>query len=135
MDARGADARLNYPTGIAVDLGEDDPGQFECRTEGLSRIQSVLSGHRINDEQPLVRPHGSIDRSRLGHQLRVDVQAASGIDDEDIEHPLLGSLERRTRDMHRIVTGVAGMERGTHLLGQALQLGDRRRTAYVGADQ
>ncbi|MEN9838064.1 MAG: hypothetical protein RLZ79_1732, partial [Pseudomonadota bacterium] len=49
------------------DLGEDHSGQFERRTEGFRRIQRVLSGHRINDEQPLMRAHRRIDGLRLGH--------------------------------------------------------------------
>jgi len=76
-----------------------------------------LSGHRIDDEQPLVRAHCRIDGLRLGHQLRIDMQTTGGIDDENVEHALLGGLQRRTSDTQRIVTRVAGVERCTHLLG------------------
>ncbi len=63
------------------------------------------------------------------------MQTTGGIDDENVEHALLGGFQRCTRDTQRVVTRVAGVERGAHLLGQTLQLGDRRRTTHVGADQ
>ena len=45
------------------------------------------------------------------------MQTTGGIDDQDIEHSLLGSLQRGTSDAHRIVARIAGVERGAHLLG------------------
>ena len=121
--------------GIAIGLGQHDAGQIERAAEGLGGIQRILTGHGINDEQPLVRADGPIDGADLVHQLGIDMQAPGRIDDEHVEHALPRSVESSLRDRDWIARRIGRMERCPHLLSKSLQLQNRRRAAHISADE
>ena len=120
---------------IAIGLGQHDTGQIERPAEGLGGIQCVLTGHGIDDEQPLVRADGPIDGADFVHQFGIHVQTTRRIDDQHVEHAKSSRLEGPLRDRHRVARRIGRMERRTDLLGQPLQLQDCRRPTHVGADE
>ena len=69
---------------VAVHLGEHDAGQRELLMEFVGRVDGVLSGHRIGDEQNFLRIEQPLERLHLLHQLVVDVETPGGIDDEHV---------------------------------------------------
>src|SRR3546814_20605355 len=46
----------------------------------LGDVNRVLTGHRVGDQQRLVRTDGVADRDRLLHRLLVAAKAADGVD-------------------------------------------------------
>ena len=121
--------------GVAVGLGQYDTGQIERSTEGLGGIQCVLTGHSVDDEQPLMRANGPIDGADFVHQFGIHVQPARRIDNQHVEHAKASRLECTLRDRHRVTRRIGGMECCPHLLGESLQLQNRRRAAHVSADE
>ena len=70
---------------VAVHLGQDHAGEAEARVKILRRVDRVLAGHGVGDEQNLLRVEQLFQPLHLGHQLFVDVQAAGGVDDQRVE--------------------------------------------------
>ena len=125
---RGATAR------IAVGLGENDAGEIERVAESARGIHRVLARHGVDDEQALVRFHGTLDVLHLFHELGIDVQTARGVDDQRVVHTLARGFERLARDRRRRLFDVGREESRADLLGQPLQLQHGGRAADVGAD-
>ena len=75
---RGAAAR------VAIDAGQHDAGDAGALAERLGDIDRVLAGHRIGDEQRLVRRRRLAHRRDFEHQLLVDVQPAGGVEHHDV---------------------------------------------------
>ncbi len=80
----GAHGKGGTAAAVTVDAGHDDAGDIETLVEGAGDVDGVLAGQRIDDEQDFVRPGDRLDLGRLGHELFVDMGAASGVEDEDI---------------------------------------------------
>ncbi len=80
--------------GIAVRLGEDDAGQVERRAEGTCRVDRVLAGHAVDDEQRLDRLERGGELAHLLHHLLVHVQAARGVHEQHV-------VEATARLVHR----------------------------------
>ena len=49
----GTDGEGSTTAGVPVKLGEDDAVEVKTLVEGLSRIHSILTRHRVNDEERL----------------------------------------------------------------------------------
>jgi len=90
---RGAAAR------VTVELAHDDAVELDRLGEALGDVDRVLPGHRVDDEQHVVRFDGVADADELGHQLLVDVQATAGVDDQHVLAVLAGSLQRPGGDL------------------------------------
>ena len=88
--------------GVAVEFGEHDAGESDARLERLGRGDRVLTDHRVDDEQDLVRVGGLADVGGLPHQLLVDTEAAGGVDDHHVV--VLGHrlVDTGPRHRHRI---------------------------------
>ena len=50
----------------------------------LRGVDRVLAGHRVGDEENLLRREQLFQALHLGHQFLVDVQAACGVDDQRV---------------------------------------------------
>ena len=70
--------------GVAVEFGEDEPGQVEPVLKALGNIDSFLTGHRIHHEKGLVWRCLPSYISEFVHQLLVDLQPAGGVDDHHV---------------------------------------------------
>ena len=68
--------------------------------EGLSGLNRILAGHRVDDEERVVRVQSLGHPPHLVHQHPVDGETAGGVDDYDIapEAPSLGQSATDDRD-------------------------------------
>ena len=73
--------------------------------ELLGDVDRVLTGHRIDHEQDVMRVDGLLDVGQLGHELGVDVQAAAGVHDEDVLALRAGALGGPLGDVHGVAVG------------------------------
>ncbi len=83
------------------------PSNCTASAKLLGDVDGVLTGHRVDDEQDVVRADGLADVHELGHQLLVDVQATARVDDQHVLALLPGLLERPGGDLDRIAVGAA----------------------------
>ena len=125
---RGAAAR------IAVDLREHDAGHAHLAVELAGAADGVLPRHRIGDVEQIRGLRDVLDGDQLAHQLVVDVQAAGGVDDDDVAAGVAGFDKGATGARDRVE--VAGRIEHTHtgLAGDDRELFDGRRAAHVGRD-
>src|ERR1039458_7201672 len=79
-----ADGDRRAAASVAVHLSKDDAGKRELLMKFVSRVDSVLSSHRIGDKQNFLRIEQALERLHLFHELVVDVETAGGIDDEHV---------------------------------------------------
>jgi hypothetical protein len=118
---------------VAVDLREDHAVETDRVLEGLRDVDRFLSGHRVDDEQRVVRLHRVTDVAQLVHQLGVDLQTARGVDDDDVAAEARGFFERVARDRDGIAR--LRVERHVDTTGEHAQLLDRGRALEVGTDE
>ena len=76
----GANGKRRASARIAIELGQDDAGNLQPLMESLGDIGSLLTGHRIGNEDDMMGPDGSLQALQFLHQIVVDLQAACGID-------------------------------------------------------
>ena len=69
---------------VAIDAGQHDAGDAGALAERFGDVDRVLPGHRVGDEQRLVRVRRLAHRRDLEHQLLVDVEPAGGVEHHDI---------------------------------------------------
>src|ERR1041385_361965 len=79
-----ADGERGAATGIAIHLGEDHAGQRELLVELVGRVDGVLAGHGVGDEEDLLRVEELLERLHLVHELIIDMQASGSVNDKDI---------------------------------------------------
>ena len=92
---------------VAVEFREDDAVDRKTIVKSLRAAHGVLSGHRIDDEQNLVRLHGHAHALEFLHKLVVDVQTACRVENHDIEAFRARLLHRAATDANRGVHGLA----------------------------
>ena len=132
------DGQGGTATGVAVELGEDDPVEADSLLEGHCGVDRVLTDHGVDDEQRLVRVSGRLDVGSLGHHLGIDTQASGGVDDDDVIELALGLDDGVTSHLDGITNTVAGLrseDMHTGSLTDDLQLGDRVGTLQVTGGQ
>ena len=91
------DAERGTAAGVAVELGHDDAVDGERGVERLGHADGVLTGHRVDDEERVVRLDGGADLAHLLHHLGVDGQTAGGVDDEHVLAQPAGLLQATAR--------------------------------------
>src|SRR5437764_10796291 len=79
-----AEGQGGAAAGVAVELREDDTVDPDLPAERLPHLHRFLAGHRIRDQERLGDPHPRLELLQLVHQLRVDMQAAGGVEDHDV---------------------------------------------------
>ncbi len=127
----GGHGKRGTTTRVAIELRKHDAGEIHALVERLRRLHGILTDHRIDDEQDLIRLHRVADVAGLLHQLLVDAQTTGGIDDHRVVQLLLGELDGVTRHLHRIAAGLAGGGHGLAAVGLHALL--RRVHRYAGA--
>ena len=88
-----ADGEGGTAAGVAVHFGEDDAGEGEAVVEGRGRVDGVLAGHGVGDEEDLGGVEGGFEVGHLVHEELIDAEAAGGIDDEDVAAEVSGVAE------------------------------------------
>jgi hypothetical protein len=54
-------AERRAAAGVGVELGQDDAVDLEALVERLGGVDRVLPGHRVDDEEDLVRAGAAVD--------------------------------------------------------------------------
>ena len=91
-----------------------------------SRLDRVLSGHGVGDEERFGRKHFGLDAPQLFHQRVIDMQAASRIDHQRVETDLLAVPPRRAAQLNQVVNAFAREHRNVDRLADDRQLVARR---------
>ena len=102
----GDDRQRRTTAGVTVEFGQDGAVETDLLTELLRRRDSVLTDHRVDDEQDILRLHGIANPTQFIHQLRVDGQAAGCVDDDDVVQGALGMSTRLAGHLHRITNPI-----------------------------
>ena len=131
----GADRKRGTATGVTVELGHHDAVEFGGVGEGLGDADRVLAGHRVDDEQHVVRLGPLADLGQLVHQVVVDVQAARGVDDQDVAVLGLRLVERPLGDVDGVTIRALGIDVGAGAAADGDQLVDRRRAIDVAGSE
>ncbi len=118
---------------VAVDLGEDHAVETDRVVERLGDVHRFLTGHRVDDEQRVLRFDGRVDRVQLVHQIGVDLQTTGGVDDHEVATEPLRFLDCTARNADRI--GRLAVERNVDTPGEHAQLLDGGRALQVGTDE
>src|ERR671933_882649 len=125
------DAERRAAAGVAVELAHEHAVELDGLGELLGDVDRVLAGHRVDDEQDVVRLDRAAHLDELVHERRVDVQAAGGVDDEDVLAVHLGLVERPPRDVDRRAVGALLVDVGADLRAELDELVDRGRAVDV----
>ena len=102
--------------GVAVELGEDDTGEVDALLEGLRGLDRGLTDHRVDDEEDLVGLDGRSDVGGLLHEVGVDGEAASGVDDDDVVLPGLRLGDTGAGDGDGVAERARPLPLGTHVV-------------------
>ena len=84
---------------IAVHTGQHDTGQINPLAEILGDIDGILARQRVHDEQYFLRRRNLRHRLHFVHQLLVDVEASSRIEQQHIKALQLCGLHRALGDV------------------------------------
>ena len=106
----GTDREGSTTTGVTIELGQHHTIEVETIVELLGRIHSILTCHRVDHEQRLVRIDGLLQVGNLVHHLLIDSQTTCGIDDDDIITLLLGLADGVLRNLNHILVTIFGID-------------------------
>ena len=118
---------------VAVDLGEDDAVEPDGLVERLRDVDRFLTGHRVDDEQRVVRLHRVADPPQLVHQSSSICSRPAVSTMTTLRPRRCGFFERVARDRDRI--GRLRVERHVDATREHAQLLDRGRPLEVGTDE
>ncbi|OPZ51728.1 MAG: hypothetical protein BWY91_02610 [bacterium ADurb.BinA028] len=90
---------------VAVEFGQDDAGESDTLLEGLRGLDRRLTDHRVDDEEDLVGTDRRPDVLGLRHEVGVDREPASGVDNDDVVLPGDGVLDAVVGDLDRVAVG------------------------------
>ena len=120
--------------GVAVHLAHKHAVDAERLVKGLRDRDRVLAGHRVHHEDDLGGFYRSLDVFQLVHQLFVDMQAACGIEENQIIAVFLGKVDAVFGDLDRVALAFV-KHRDVQLLANHLELLDCRGAVYVARDE
>src|SRR3954471_7707853 len=102
--------------GRAVELGQHDPRDVDGLREDLRLLEAVLAGGGVEDEEHLVDLalllDDALDLAELVHQADLVVQAAGGVDDDDVDLLLDARLDGVKRHGSRVGAVLVGAHGG-----------------------
>ena len=108
-------------TRVTVELGHDDAVEVHALSKLADDVDDVLTGHGIDYHEDLVGLDGRLNVHRLLHHLLVDLQAAGGVDDDDVVEMVDRLLDGAPRHGNRVLA-VATEHGDGNLVAQRLQL-------------
>ena len=120
--------------GVTVHLREAHARKREALPEGLGDVHGFLTDHCVGDEQDFVGVDGFLRLLEFLHQFFVNLQAARGIVDDEVETVVLRVLVTVLDDFHRVALAFV-VHRNADGLAEHLQLLDSRRTVHVRCDE
>src|SRR5579884_372277 len=119
---------------VAVEFRENYARDPQTIVEAFGDAGCLLPGHRVGDEQNLLRQDGRFDALELEHQLFVDLQTSRGVDDDRRQTQATRFVHAVARDAHRIALSLL-VHRQIDLLAERLQLRDRGGTIDVRSNE
>ena len=129
------DRERGAAAGVAVELRHHDAVELGGLGERLGDADRVLAGHRVDDEEDVVGLRPLADLRQLGHQLLVDVEAAGGVDDEDVATVLTGAVEGPGGDLDRVGVGPLLVDMGAGAAADGDELVDGGGTVDVAGGE
>ena len=84
-------------TAITINTRQNNAGDADTLIEILGKIDRILTGQRIRHEQNFMRGRNSLDFGHFRHQRLVNMRAACGIENDNIE-----ALQARGYDIRAI---------------------------------
>ena len=90
---------------VTIKASQHDTGDVDSLVEGGRRGHGVLTGHRVGDQQYLVRIGQRLHLAKLGHQPFINGDPAGGIEDQDVEPLELGRLQGTLGDLREVIRG------------------------------
>src|SRR6476469_4638653 len=123
--------------GGAVELGQDDARDVDRLGEDLGLLETVLPGRRVEDEEHLVDGalllDDALDLAELVHEADLVVEAAGGVDDDDVDLLLDTGFDGVEGDGRRVGAVLVGPHGGDPDTGAPrLELVGRRSAEGVG---
>jgi hypothetical protein len=125
LAGRGHHRQRRAAPGVAVRLGQDDARQAERAGEARRRADRVLPGHRVGDEERLLRLDRGRHRRDLAHQVLVDVETARGVDDDGVPAGLPRLPQTLARDLDRVPAPAGLVDGNADLPAERDELLDR----------
>src|SRR6478672_5274766 len=121
----------------AVELGQDDARHVDGLGEDLGLLEAVLARRGVEDEQDLVDLalllDDALDLAELVHEADLVVEAAGGVDDDDVDLLLDACLDGVERHRGRVGTVLVGPHGGDpDTSAPRLELVGRRSAEGVG---
>src|ERR1044072_9216041 len=107
--------------------------ELAIKTDGL--IHGVLPGHRVGDEENLMRSDGIFDGAQLLHQLFVNMQTSRGVDQKKITKLPLRLFQCLLANRHGRLFWIGVIDRQLELAAENFQLLDGRGGIDVGRDK
>ena len=101
LAGHGAHRQCGAAASIAIDARQHDAGQADALVECACKIDCVLTGQRVGDQQHFMRVRGGFHLSRFRHHLFVERGAAGGVEQHDVVAAELSGLQRALRDLRR----------------------------------
>ena len=96
------DGQDGTTAGVTVQFGQDDSVQLQCLVKGGSAVHGVLTRHAIHNQINLMGLDLTINLFQLSHQLFVDGQSPSRIENDDLGILFLGLSHRVSANLHRV---------------------------------
>ena len=130
-----ADAYRRSAPSVAVEFRKHNSVEIQTVVELLGRINCILTGHRVDDEQRLVGMNRVLKCFNLVHHLLVDGQTAGRIYDYDIITLCLGFLYRIAGNLDNVFIPVFRINRHAYLSCNDFELLDSRRAVNVACNK
>ena len=135
LASNGSNRHGRPTTSIAIQLGQDDPRDVQLVVKALRRFDRVLTSHGINNQQNFVWLNQLLDVDQLIHQLFVNLQPPSRIDDYIVVMILLGLCHPVSNDINGIFFGSFFKYRHANLVSNLLQLRNCGWSVNIGRDK
>jgi len=129
------DRKCRTTAGVTVHLGEHYSVKVEPVVECLRCLYSILTGHRIHNEECFGRVEGLLERRDLVHELLVYCKTSGSIDDNYRVAFRLCLGDSMLGDLDRILYTFLRVNLYSDLLSENLQLVDRCRTEIVAGSE
>ena len=135
LASNGSNRHGRPTTSIAIQLGQDNPSDVQLVVKALRRFNRVLTSHGINDQQNFIWLCQVLDVDQLIHQLLVNLQPSSRIDDYIVVMILLGLFHPVSNDVNGIFFGTFFKNRHANLISNLLQLRNCGWSVNVGRNK
>src|SRR5258705_303859 len=131
----GFHAQGRAAASIAVEFGEDGAGNVQGLIEMGGDIDGFLACGRVEDEQGFLGFDQITQPDEFLNERFVDLEAASGVEDECVTVVGFGEVERAAGDFEDVGLAFAGEDGELELLSEFFELVHGRRTIDVGRDE